>query len=93
VLQLYCYLVKTDSIDTQRFPSFTEWIEDATVWACLAKKCELSGLFVSAADMYAQALFRDSKSFKEHRLWFNYAKACARCGKIADAQLAAQVCV
>lgn len=45
-------------------------------------------MYSLATDLYGVGIARDQEAFKKPMLWFRFAKACARCGRVADAQLA-----
>ena len=68
--------------------TYDEWINDANTWLLVADKCAIVGIFSLAADLYGQGINRDMNAFKKSRLWLGFAKACARCGKNSEAQLA-----
>lgn len=67
---------------------YDDWINEAGTWRDIADKCQIVGLYSLATDLYAQAILRDSNAFKKPKFWFGFAKACKRCGRTSDAQLA-----
>ena len=67
---------------------YDNWINDANTWLQVADKCSIVGIFSLAADLYGQGINRDINAFKKSRLWLGFAKACNRCGKNDQAQLA-----
>lgn len=67
---------------------YNDWINDANTWLKVADKCAIVGLFSLAADLYGQGINRDKHAFRKTRLWLGFAKACTRCGKNSEAQLA-----
>ena len=68
--------------------SYEEWLCDSKTWRMLGDKCALHGMFSLATDLYAQGLMKDTDSFRKPKLWFAFAKACYRCNRESDAQLA-----
>jgi len=67
---------------------YDDWISDSTTWRQLGDMCALHGAHSLSCDLYGQGLMRDPLAFKKPKLWFGFAKACKRCGRTADAQLA-----
>jgi hypothetical protein len=45
-------------------------------------------MYSLVTDLYGLGIARDPEAFKKPMLWFRFSKACARCGRVADAQLA-----
>jgi hypothetical protein len=71
---------------------YEDWIADGHTWLALADKCAYHQMFSLAADFYALAITRDPETFKRPMLWFRFGKACYKCGRLSDAQLAIKVC-
>lgn len=65
-----------------------DWISDAQTWLSLADKCAAHHMFSLATDLYGLAITRDPDAFLRPRLWYRFAKSCARCGRGNDAVLA-----
>jgi hypothetical protein len=71
--------------------NFDDWIHDFYTWCHVADKCSMLGLYGLAADLYGQGLVRNYKAFSKPSQWIRFAKACFRCGRMSDAQLAMKV--
>jgi len=70
---------------------YEDWLKDGITWRKVADKCVLNGLFSLAADLYGQALFRDSnRAQHQASLWMQLGKSCVKCGRHADARTAVQ---
>lgn len=83
-------MVYTHLVIEQVIPStieYDDWISDANTWRVLADKCVLHNLYSLAADLYAQGIMKDANAFRKSKLWFAFAKACFKCGRLSDAQL------
>ena len=68
--------------------TYHDWISNSDTWRTLADKCQIVGLFPLATDLYGQALLRDQLAYMKSKLWFGFAKACAKSGRSSEAQLA-----
>ena len=67
---------------------YDDWISRSETWLDLGDKCSLHDMYSLACDMYSLGIMKDMDAFKKPMLWFRFAKACKRCGRVADAQLA-----
>ncbi|KAJ1437724.1 hypothetical protein B484DRAFT_392610, partial [Ochromonadaceae sp. CCMP2298] len=67
---------------------YDDWISHSNTWLSLGDKCAFHSMFALATDMYALGMMKDVDAFKKPMLWLRFAKACMRCGRSADAQLA-----
>ena len=54
-------------------------------------KCAMHHMFSLATDFYGLGIMKDHDAFRKPMLWLRFAKACKRCGRKADAQLAVKV--
>jgi hypothetical protein len=54
-------------------------------------KCAMHHMFSLATDFYGLGIMKDPDAFRKPMLWLRFAKACKRCGRKADAQLAIKV--
>lgn len=54
-------------------------------------KCAMHHMFSLATDFYGLGIMKDPDAFRKPMLWLRFAKACKRCGRKADAQLAVKV--
>lgn len=72
---------------------YEEWIGNASTWMHLGDKCALHHMFALATDLYGLAVMKDMEAFRKPMLWFRFAKACNRCGRSSDAQLAVKVLI
>lgn len=70
---------------------YDDWISDSTTWLNLGDKAAFHQQFSLASDFYGLGITRDPDAFKKPMLWFRFAKACLRCGRLSDAQLAIKV--
>lgn len=70
---------------------YEDWITDASTWLSLADKCVAHHLFFLATDFYSLGIIQDVNAYKQPMLWYRFAKACNRCGRISDAQLSVRV--
>ena len=68
--------------------SYDDWISRSDTWLDLGDKCSMHDMYSLACDMYSLGIMKDMDAFKKPMLWFRFAKACKRCGRVADAQLA-----
>jgi hypothetical protein len=48
-------------------------------------------MYSLATDFYGLGIMKDPDAFKKPMLWLRFAKACKRCGRKEDAQLAIKV--
>ncbi|RYH12738.1 hypothetical protein EON65_37430 [archaeon] len=71
---------------------YEDWICNAKTWLNLADKCAYHEMFPLAADFYGLAIMQDAEAYARPVLWYRFAKSCYKCFRIADAQLAVQVC-
>lgn len=61
------------------------------MWNTLGDKCATHQLYSLAADFYSVGISYDPDAFKKPKLWYTFAKACYKCGRIMDAQLSVKV--
>lgn len=86
-LMVYDHLVMEELLDGSAV-SYEQWISSSKTWRDLGDKCSLHGAHSLACDLYGQGLMKDPHAFRKPKLWFGFAKACLRCGRTSDAQLA-----
>lgn len=85
-LMVYQHLVMEGMLSADL--TYEQWISDSNTWTALGEMCALHGAHSLACDLLGQGLMKDPKAFKKPKLWFAFAKACKRCGRTSDAQLA-----
>eukprot|EP01039_Chlorochromonas_danica_P006332 gene6332-6983_t len=83
---LYDYFSK-DGLITEDV-DYDDWL--AHIMLTVADKCSSHQMYSLAAEFYGLALTRDPEAFKKPMLWFRFAKACRRCGRLEDALLAVE---
>jgi len=80
------HLIEEGLLDS--WVEYDDWISDSLTWRTIADKCAVHHCYTLAQDLYGRGLFRDPSSFYKPKLWLCFAKACFRCGKLSEAQLA-----
>lgn len=70
---------------------YDDWISDSKTWFTLADKCAYHQMYSLATDFYGLGITRDPDAYRKPMLWYRFAKACNRCGRVSDAQLAIKV--